>query len=188
MIPYRHEKIINAVYFFASEHKKKTRKNLYQTYLYKYLAFLDFRSLEETGQPVLALTYRALERGPVPDEIYNNNKYQQTELYSFVNDEMGKIIVPVQKAKKDYDYFSPYEIKLMQNLIDIFAASYVNANLMSEASHQDITGWRRTWKARPNGIIKYIDDFPGDLAHKAEDKLNSIEEHFLIFSGINQIQ
>ena len=47
MIPYQKEKIENAICFFASEHQKKTKHPLYQTFLYKYLAFLDFESLRE---------------------------------------------------------------------------------------------------------------------------------------------
>ncbi|MGH2575337.1 MAG: hypothetical protein ACRDFC_06525, partial [Ignavibacteria bacterium] len=61
MIPYQKEKIINSILFFAKEHKNKTRKPLLQTFLYKYLAFLDFKSVEETGLPALGLTYLAME-------------------------------------------------------------------------------------------------------------------------------
>jgi hypothetical protein len=62
MIPYKNEKIQNAIAFFAKEHCKKVRKPLYQTYLYKYLAFLDFISLREVGRPALELIYKAMER------------------------------------------------------------------------------------------------------------------------------
>lgn len=188
MIPYRDEKIINAIYFFAKEHKKKTRRYLYQTPLYKYLAFLDFRSLQETGEPVLALTYKALERGPVPDEIYNSDQYRNTSLYSFNSDDKGIIIIPKEKAKVNFDYFSPYEIELMNDLIEIFADRFVFSDTMSEASHQEIMAWRRTWASNPNGIIKYIDNFPGQLTSKPDEKLSQQEEHFLIFSGVSQVQ
>lgn len=45
-IPYKDEKLKNAICFFANEHEKLTRKPLSQTFLYKYLAFLDFKSIE----------------------------------------------------------------------------------------------------------------------------------------------
>ncbi|GAG44260.1 unnamed protein product, partial [marine sediment metagenome] len=41
MIPYKKEKSDNAICFFAFNHKRKTGKYLPQTFLYKYLAFLD---------------------------------------------------------------------------------------------------------------------------------------------------
>ena len=187
MIPYRDEKIINSVYFFASQHREKTKQYLYQTFLYKYLAFFDFRSLEDTGEPALGLTYLALEKGPVPDEIYNSNKYRKTELYKFQKKAETVIIIPLQNAKPDYDYFSPFEIELLNNLIEIFAVTYINTKTMSDASHKEIMAWRRTWKNKPNSPIKYIDNFPGNLLKKSTENINPIEEHFLIFSGINKL-
>ncbi len=187
MIPYRDEKIIQAIYFFADQHKKMVRKYLYQTFLYKYLAFFDFRSLEETGEPALGLHYLALEHGPVPDEIYNSDQYKSTDLYKFQKDNYGTIINPLPESKPNYDCFSKYEINLLGNLIEIFASEYVSTNMACEASHEAITAWRRTWKKNPNSMIKYIDDFPGELLKKSPEKLSDIEQHFLIFSTINHL-
>jgi hypothetical protein len=82
-MPYQMEKIENAICFFAKEHQKKARKPLYQTFLYKYLAFLDFISLRETGQPALGLRYLAMEKGPVPIEIYDKKESYSTPLWPF---------------------------------------------------------------------------------------------------------
>ena len=83
MIPYRNEKIQSAVAFFAKQHYKKTKRLLYQTYLYKYLAFLDFLSLRETGIPALGLVYSAMDLGPVPIEIYGNKKARHSKKICF---------------------------------------------------------------------------------------------------------
>ena len=91
MIPYRNEKIQNAIAFFAKEHCKKARKPLYQTYLYKYLGFFDFLSLRETGRPAIGLVYKAMKRGPVPIEIYQDKK--DTTLYKFKKDKDAELSI-----------------------------------------------------------------------------------------------
>lgn len=96
MIAYRAEKIKNAICYFAAEHEKKTKKHLSQTFLYKYLAFLDFESLSDTGHPVLGLKYKAMGRGPVPIEIYDKRKDLKTECFEFKELEDEKfIIIPI---------------------------------------------------------------------------------------------
>ena len=54
----REEKIKNAICFFAFEHERLTSGPLTHASLYKYLAFLDYASIEETGAPALGLLYR----------------------------------------------------------------------------------------------------------------------------------
>ncbi|MBU3896711.1 MAG: SocA family protein [Nanoarchaeota archaeon] len=175
MIPYRDEKIQNAIAFFALNHKKKARRHLYQTYLYKYLAFLDFSSLKEQGFPVLGLTYKAMKKGPVPIEIYSNK--EDTKKYKFVKDELGEFVVA--KEKPNLDYFSPFEIELMEKLIEIYAAKWIVTNIMSEASHEAILAWRRTYYSRPNEIIDYSLEFEDDVFSKKQEQLTYQEEVFL---------
>lgn len=180
MIPYRKEKIQNAIVFFAREHRKKTRKPLYQTYLYKYLAFLDFISLREIGRPSLELIYKAMKRGPVPIEIYE--KKEDTPLYRFVKDERGEIIVT--KTKPNMDFFSSYEIDLMYRLIEIYATRWMTTSVMSDASHEDIAAWKRTYHQRPNTIIDYTLEFDGDLSSKRENELTYPEEVYLTLKAM----
>ena len=180
MIPYRKEKIQNAIVFFAREHRKKTRKPLYQTYLYKYLAFLDFISLREIGRPALELIYKAMQRGPVPIEIYKEKA--DTPLYKFVKNELGEIIVT--NNKPNMDYFSSYEIELMYRLIEIYATSWMTTDVMSDASHEDIAAWRRTYYQNPNTTIDYILEFDDDLLSKRENELTYPEEAYLTYRAI----
>lgn len=180
MIPYRKAKIQNAIVFFAREHRKKTRKPLYQTYLYKYLAFLDFISLREIGRPVLELIYKAMQRGPVPIEIYKEKA--DTPLYKFVKNELGEIIVT--NNKPNMDYFSSYEIELMYRLIEIYATSWMTTDVMSDASHEDIAAWRRTYYQNPNTTIDYILEFDDDLLSKRENELTYPEEAYLTYRAI----
>jgi len=175
MIPYRKEKIQNTIVFFTKEHRKKTRKPLYQTYLYKYLSFFDFISLREIGRPALELVYRAMKRGPVPIEIYE--KRVDTPSYRFVKDEFGEIIVTSKKP--NMDFFSSYEIELMYRLVEIYATTWMTTDVMSDASHEDIAAWRRTYYQKPNSIIDYTLEFDGDLLSKRENELTYPEEVYL---------
>jgi hypothetical protein len=182
MIPYQKEKIENAICFFAEEHRKRTRGSLYQTFLYKYLAFLDFDSLERYGRPVLGLTYKAMEHGPVPIEIYDRRKHFKTDLFEFREEAENRHYV-VCKDKPNLDFFSPNEIKLMKRLVEIFANKFISSRLISDASHQDILAWRKTWSREKNGIIDYSLTF-NNLFRKSDDKLSHAEECYLIDKAV----
>ncbi len=185
MIAYRDRKIENAVCFFASEHRKRAKRPLYQTYLYKYLAFLDFESLKETGRPALGLTYRAMERGPVPLELYGNRANLRTELYEFVQDRDGNRVVQCRKDP-DLGWFSPREIRLMKRLVEIYASRYVDSRLMSDSSHEEIAAWRKTWKRQPNAVIDYSLTFDEGFAAKPESELSCPESSYLVFKAIEE--
>jgi len=185
MIVYQKEKIMNAVCFFASEHTKRTKKPLFQTFLYKYLAFLDFESLSDTGHSALGLKYKAMGRGPVPLEIYDNRKGLKTECFEFKELEDEKFII-IPTGRPNLEYFSSYEIQKMCRLIEIFADVFVRASDISEASHESIRAWKETWKKNKNGIIDYDDQFPEDLKHKDEKRLTPPEEHYLIYRSLEE--
>ena len=180
MIPYRDEKIQNAVAFFAQEHKKRAKRHLYQTFLYKYLAFLDFCSLKETGRPVLGLTYQAMALGPVPIEIYRDKT--DKPLYKFVKDELGEIVVA--REKPNLDYFSSYELDLMNRLLDIYARRWIKTSVVSDASHQSINAWLRTFQNTPNAVIDYALEFDGDIFSKKDEELTYPEEVYLTYRAL----
>jgi uncharacterized phage-associated protein len=182
-IAYQKEKIENAICFFANEHKRRTRKELFQTFLYKYLAFLDFESLSETGVPILGLHYLALERGPVPQEIYRNNQYKTSDCYEFKGINGKTIIIP--KKKPDLDYFSEYELEKMERLVEIFAQTTLTSAHISEASHDEIKAWKRARKLNPNKEIDYLLQFDSDLLEKKEKDLSPAEENFIIYSSLH---
>jgi len=181
MIPYKKEKRDNAICFFAFNHKRRTGKYLPQTFLYKYLAFLDFNSVKDTGEPALGYEYRAMERGPVPSSLYNKRDNLETELYVFENLEEDKYII---KAKKEPNltYFCDYEIKEMERLIRKFSHRFTTTDEISEASHKEILAWGKTEK---NKIIDYKLNFNRDILKKKEEKLTSVEKHFLTFLAVN---
>jgi uncharacterized phage-associated protein len=185
MIAYQKKKVENAICYFANEHKRRTRKPLYQIYLFKYLAFLDFDCLKETGRPSLALEYLAMKKGPVPIEIYNQRDSKKSGCFEFRRISEDRYIVE-PKGNPDLAYFSPFEISRMKRLIEIFADRFVSSNEMSEASHEEIRAWRVAWKRKENSLIKFEDEFDPDVLVKDAKDLTPAEEAFQIYNGIEQ--
>ena len=185
MITYQKEKIENAILFFGKEHYKKTKNYLYQTFLYKYLAFFDFNSLKATGRPALGLTYLAFERGPVPKEIYDKRKDYKINSFKFVNIGNDKIqIVPNKNVNPDLDFFSRYEINEMKRLIEIYASSYVDSNMISDCSHKEILAWKRAYDKNKNTVIDYALTFKDNIYEKNEEALTVQEEIYKTYEAI----
>jgi uncharacterized phage-associated protein len=185
MIAYQKEKIENAICFFATEHQKATRQALPQTFLYKYLAFFDFECLKGIGRPSLGLNYLAMERGPVPIEIYRQRDSFKTECIEFRRVDKDKYSI-IAKGRPELSFFSSYEIDVMKRLIQIFADSFVKSNEISEASHQEIKSWRKAWKRKKNSPMSFEEEFDEDVTLKDPKKLSPAEEAFLIYKGIEQ--
>jgi len=185
MIPYQKEKIENAICYFAHEHQRVTRKPLTQTYLYKYLALLDFKCLEDAGKPALGLEYMAMERGPVPIKIYRERDQLKSDCFEFRKMNESVYVVSA-KGKPNLDYFSEYEIKEMKRLIEIYADRFVKASDMSEASHQDIKAWRKAWKKKPKSMIDYDLAFDDDIYTKSEKSLSFAEECYLTYKALQK--
>jgi hypothetical protein len=185
MIAYQKEKIENAICYFAAKHKEKTGRFLFQTSLYKYLALFEFEFVKKYGQPPIGLTYRAMERGPVPLEIYGKREKYETQCFSFHKNPEGKIFI-VPKNRPDLDYFSMAEQDEMIRLVEIYADEFVTSEHMSKASHSEIEAWQKAWAAKPNSIIDYKLTFGDDIETKPSDKLSPAEENFLIYKGMKE--
>lgn len=183
MITYQKEKIENAICFFAFEHKKKTKRRLSQTFLYKYLALFDFKTLDSTGQPALGLKYMAMDKGPVPIDIYEKRNNLKEHCFEFKS--IGDNVVIVEaKGKPDLDYFSKNEIKLLNELIFIYANNFIKTKEISEASHQEIRAWRKAYHIQKNSIINFKQQFDDKLHEKDEKSLTFAEQGFLIYLGL----
>lgn len=185
MIAYQKEKIENAVCFFASKHKEHTGRNLYQTFLYKYLALFEFEYIKKYGRPPLGLKYLAMEKGPVPKEIYRKRDSYKSSCAQFRKAGENQYIV-VPTARPDLDFFSAAELDEMVRLIQIYADQFVDTKLMSEASHQEIKAWRETYKKNPNGEIDPKLTFGKDFEKKKTKDRSIAEEDYLIFKVIEE--
>jgi hypothetical protein len=183
MMTYRKERIDNTLLFFAENHYKKTKKYLSQTYLYKYLAFFEFRYLKSAGDMPLELTYKAMDRGPVPMEIYGNRDktdYFSKVIFEPIQTKSGTGYIVKPNGKFDPDYFAEAELEEMNHLIEIFAQQWVTATEMSEASHQAIKAWKKTYTRQHNAVIDPIEEFDRDITLIPEEALNTEELKYLM--------
>ena len=184
MLPYRKERIENAMLFFAQKHYQKTKMYLSQTFLYKYLAFFEFRYLKAAGDMPLELTYKAMEYGPVPMEIYENRGKPGCfskvvfDPFPLKDRKTGYLIKP--KGKFEPDYFADAELEEMNNLIEMFAQSWVKSSEMSEMSHQAIKAWKKTYSVQPNANIDPIKEFDRDIMSIPEDILSTEELKYVM--------
>jgi hypothetical protein len=189
---YRKERIDNAILFFAREHYKKTKKYLSQTALYKYLAFFEFRYLKKSGDMPLELTYRAMEHGPVPIEIYENRdnpEYFSLVLFEPSHSQTGTFyrIKPKPRRRFNPDYFAEAELNEMRGLIEIFAQKWVGASTMSRASHDEIKAWKVTRSFGSNPIIDPIAEFDRDISAVPENELHNGELRYLMRRRLAEI-
>lgn len=186
MIAYKTEKRNNAICFFAQEVYKLRKQYLPQTLLYKLLAFLDFSSIEKLGKPALELGYRAYKNGPVPVGIYNNREGYKTDCFKFEKRGTNRFVV-ISTKEADLDYFSEFEIEIMNYLLD----KYIKNNLdmkkiidkICEDSHNDIKAWKVAYDRKKNSGINYSDTFE-EIDKKEDDKLSIQEERFLVYRGL----
>jgi len=184
MLSYRKERIDNAILFFALNHYKKTKNYLSQTFLYKYLAFFEFRYLKKAGDMPLELTYKAMDHGPVPIEIYSNREnpaYFPKVIFEPFQTKSGKTGYLVKpNGKFDSDYFAIAELEEMNQLIDIFAQQWVGSTEISEASHQALQAWKKTYSRQPNANIDPIEEFDRDITAIPEETLQNAEYKYLV--------
>ncbi len=178
MIAYKNEKLNNAIAYLVIQHKKYTKKFPSQTDIFKYLSFVEFESIEKTGHPVFELEYKAMERGPVPIDLYRNKP--ETEYFKFAEENTAhyKKVSVISKKKPSLEYFSPFEIDLLEKTIEIFARSYITSNQRSDASHEKIRAWQVAWQKKHNSMIDYKDTFERDISLEDEENLSDAELHY----------
>jgi uncharacterized phage-associated protein len=189
MIAYKKEKLDNAICYFANEHHRRTGRYLSQTILYKFLAFLDFKTLEKTGKPALELEYKALKRGPVPHRIYNNiEKYEKKGCFTFSRTGNAIIVIPGDR-QPNFDYFSETETGIMQGLVNKYSRKgIIQRNIcasINKDSHE-MEAWKIAWNRKPNSVIKY-DDIFYDIDSKPPEELTPQEENYLTYKGLKEI-
>lgn len=190
VIPFRTQKIENAVAYFASEFKKRRGFYPRQMWVYKFLALLDFRTLKKTGVPCLGLNYDAMEMGPVPAELYYARDTLKTSTYRFVRTGDGYRVDLLEEP--NLDYFSDDELDEMDRIISTFLAPSSSLKCIIKDVHQEIVAWGKAWRiARENHRGKmpmdYADEFESLSGEKVRD-LTPEEEIFLLYSHICSLE
>lgn len=131
------------------------KPNFGETVLYKLLYFIDFNAYDQWGESVTGLSYRKLERGPVPvieqysravDEMENKN-----ELKRFTQEYFGRLQKRyVALADPRMEVFLATEVQMIDRVINELGDK--NATQISEYAHGDAP-WRLT---EDNEIIEYL--------------------------------
>ena len=153
--------------YFANKLKNPTKMMMY-----KVLAELDFRHFEQTGLSVTNLEYEAWNKGPVPKSFhkeitkgselvvpkdFEDSIFCEKQEYEDKNTgETNTKFVMHSKRKPDLSVFSPRQVKLMEEISDIY--KYSSATTASKASHEFDKPWYKTVKKSGEGaIIDYLD-------------------------------
>ncbi len=181
-IEHTREKLLNAMIFFLKKTKKCGKLKLL-----KLLYFLDFIHFKQTGRSVTGLRYFAWELGPVPQELYyelDKPKDDLKEYIAILPSAPGEFLKMLPREKFDPKYFSKREIRIMENLAEIFKEA--NADNMSELSHLPNEPWDKTKKFRGlSAEIDYmlsLDNTNESLSkERVQDIINEREEIRLLF-------
>jgi uncharacterized phage-associated protein len=187
MNAYYKAKLNAAIAWFAKKHFEKTGKYLTQHGLFKYLAFFEFQSVKERGIPVFGLKYVAMKWGPVPQELYQEFKKShslQTELYQVkrIKEQNREVVLILPSSKEaDTNLFSPRELQVMKDLVEIYGDRWIDTKIFSEASHQGIKAWQKAYQKKPNSVIRFEDEIEGsDLPEEKKqiylERLATFEE------------
>ncbi|MBW8003069.1 MAG: DUF4065 domain-containing protein [Planctomycetes bacterium] len=187
MLAYQKERIENAICYFAREHQKRAQKPAYQTYIYKYLALFDFRVLEKTGKPALDIEYDAYERGPVPRPLYNTRSFHKNQCYKFKPEGENSIIIEPAR-RPNLNFFSEFEIEIMNQILAQYAHPWITTDILNEASHE-IPAWQKVWSRRGDRSkvpMSYDDNFD-NINNKSESELTREEDTYLVYKALKTI-
>jgi len=186
MIAYKKEKLNNAICYFANEVYKRRGEYLPQTLLYKFLAYLDFTSIERIGIPALELKYHAYQNGPVPVDLYQNKSRYETDCFRSEARSNNRVIF-ISKKEANLSYFSDSEISIMNDLLNKYIKKDITMkdiidNICND-SHKDIKAWEVAYKRKKDNTMNYSDTFEEIDKKKFED-LSINEERFLVYSAL----
>jgi|WetSurMetagenome_2_1015567.scaffolds.fasta_scaffold192046_2 hypothetical protein len=167
-MPGKEEKIRNAICFFASEHEKLTGKPLAHNFLYKYLAFLDFASLEGVGRAALGLLSCTMGRGPVPIGIYGKCDKPKDDRFVYVARGEGRYIVKATR-EPELSCFSAFELNEMKRLVETHARHFAEAFDTGGVGHMATGFSTKAWHNRKDEFINYGDVFDDDFFTKQKE-------------------
>lgn len=148
------KKMINAIYYFATNTKKCGK-----TKLMKLMYHLDFLHFRETGNSVTGLNYFAWKQGPVPADLFielsNDPKPDLAEAVEVEVIENFQKIVPKNDFEFGESIFTKRELRLLENISSFFKST--NAEQIVEVTHLPRQPWVKTIAEKGEGkMIKYM--------------------------------
>ena len=148
-------KFTEMVVYFAKETQP------WKTKLNKLLFYADFSHFRKTGLSISGSRYRAINRGPVPNNFNSIFEYlasrEQVDIsYKTIsNDVVGEQFRPHPNKRFDETVFTGAELSTLQEIVAKFGDTATNAII--EISHQE-EAWERNYRDGKK-LISYIDAF-----------------------------
>lgn len=124
-------------------------------HLFKILYFANQRSLVEWGQLMITDKFCALPHGPVPTELYNTIKGQQSVLPDMKKDIHVVDYYLLPKRESDADYLSKYDIEVLDECISKYGK--MNFSELEKTSHTNC--WEKARRQKGPHVID-----PGEIA------------------------
>ena len=187
------ERMIHTMIFFV-----KNTKFCYKTKLFKLLYYFDFEVFRQTGRSVTGLKYSAWPKGPVPTDLFDMIKNNDSDLYkAFSIQEKSKVEGSyiekdslVFSLKKSFKFnkklFSIREQEIMKHFAEIFKEA--TAKDMVESTHEKNNLWDRVYnhENKKQGTISYtyilkskkLDTISIDEAEEIEKEDKEMKEIF----------
>lgn len=149
IIAHSREKLLNLIAYFV-----KNTTNCKKTKLFKLLYYADFWHFKETGRSITDLKYYAWEKGPVPNELFEEMDSPQKDFQDFftvIPDDTGWQITV--KKPVDTNHFTKREMRIIEETSFIFKEA--TAKDMVECTHLPNKPWCTTLEKK--GKFKEID-------------------------------
>ena len=167
------EKLLNAIiYFLGATNHCHTLK------LFKLLNFADFEHFRQSGRTIFNLKYRALPKGPVPTELFDEIKRgggadlrAAIALYEVKDEITDALLKRDLKARGKFDkqFFTKREFKILERIAEFFRD--LKAEDMSEFSHQNNKPWRSVYGEKGEGSGRLI---PPELILDSEPLMHEV--------------
>jgi len=155
------QKILAGIKYFSTK-----TQNVGRTKLFKLLYFWDFMHFKKYGFSITGYKYYTFPFGPVPMELWEQiendslpevfkKEFKIVPDESIDEDQDGykKFKIILRNKKIDFDWLSPNEKEILEQVAFIF--QYSTAKEMTEISHLKNSPWYKTKKEF--GMNKYID-------------------------------
>ena len=166
------EKIKNAIAYIAKKHKAATGHDPYSMFMFKCLALLDFECVKRFGEPSLHLSYDGLEKGPVPNEIYDSRKPYRNDMIAMQpaapRDGHSTYRFIASGKRINMDLFSKAEIRIMDSIVEEFSKPDKEAlNRIIAATHARIHAWKIATDKNPGRRVRI--DYRDQIEGEADD-------------------
>ena len=167
----------------------KNTNNCFKTKLIKLLYLLDFEHYRLTGKSVTGLQYRALDKGPVPRNLFEKlDEPYDSELEKYFTFKKIKYLIFLSNEivpKQDFDsaLFTKRELDLLANLSNKY--KNITATDLVEITHASNSPWEKVYNSNPYAEIDYklvldnkSDSITKEEVEEKESYLKSVNSFF----------